>query len=204
MFDQLLLNIQRMPSLLLGFLIILAVVIGLRLFDPPKTLCDVQMEVVTKKLNEKVYVDASDGTYNKGIAAALDFCITTNSPGGCYDIFKRIETLEDAVGTLPDECGQHDSTERVGKDLEIVLGLFAKIAWGAEPPKSKYDKTSWLDDSDLGLFCRLKHQYQRLYGKERWEAFLWSTAAKMPGITGLEKKDLWEKFLFSYPCKGLY
>lgn len=189
---------------MLGFIVICGLLVGLYFYDPPKGICDIQMEEITNRLNKGFFVDDHDGSYGKSAQAALDFCFTTNSPGGCHDLFTRLNFFEKIVKSLPTECGTSEAAGSVRKVLIKSLKLFGQIGWGEKPPINKYNKTSWLDTADLGLYCRLKRQYWRLYGKEDWKNFTWSVIPGLPEANTLEKKKKWELSLYSYNCKGLY
>ncbi len=173
--------------------------------DPPKTICDIQMEEVNKRLVKGFFqVDERGTGYEAGVMVAFEKCLESNSPGGCFDMFQRFDYLEGLVKSIPTDCGAHESTAKIKSFLAKGLRLFAKIAWGDTKPINKYNKTSWLDTADLGLFCRLKRQYQRLYGRDQWNIFVWNFLPTLNDANTLQKKELWELGLFSYPCKGLY
>ena len=119
-------------------------------------------------------------------------------------MFSRLVFFEKQIRTLPEECGPSPVSSPIRKALEKALRLFAKIAWGGKPPENKYSKLSWLDSMDIGLYCRLKRQYRRLYGQESWKNFTWSVIPTLPGVESLKKnkKEIWERSLFSQTCKG--
>ncbi|MCB0378926.1 MAG: hypothetical protein KDD33_10575 [Bdellovibrionales bacterium] len=201
MLDQLL---QRIPKLLLGFVVIVGVLLFLLYTDPPKTLCDIQMEGVNERLRANFYADANRGKYNNSIKEALNLCLESNSPGGCYDLFTRYNYFEKQVRTIPTECGPHGSVVPIQDGLQRGIKILVEIAWGGKPPESVYDKKAWLDSTDLGLYCRLKQQYIRLAGKEKWALFREALMNSLPGADKIDRKQRWEKSLFSFPCKGYY
>lgn len=205
MLNEIILKIQRLPNLLLGFFVILAVLGVMYYNDPPKTLCDIQMQEVNKRLGSGFFQnDSRGGGFESGVMTAFNHCLESNSPGGCHDMFKRFDYLEGIVKTVPTECGGHSSTSQIRGFLAKALRLFGKIAWGEKPPINKYNKTSWLDTADLGLFCRLKRQYQRLYGYQAWKNFVQGFAPTLPEAKDLERKKIFELCIYTYPCKGLY
>lgn len=204
MVDQLILKIKQLPPLFLGFVVILLVMGGLYYNDPPKTLCDIQMQSISKQLANGFFSETSDGTYGRSANAAKKFCMSTNSPGGCHDMFKRLIYFEKQIRTLPAECGSAPAAAIIQSVLQKSLKLFVEIGWGSQPPRDKFNNTSWLDTSDLGIFCRMKTQYQRLYGKQAWKELTWSIIASLPEAQTLERRQQWERSLFSYQCKALY
>jgi len=217
--------IQQMPPLLFGFVVIVAVLIGFRFYDPPKTLCDVQAEAVQKRLANGFYRslgnnknsqaasleevqrnsdDFSRSSLESSVIEAFNFCLSSNSPGGCFDMFSRLDFFEKQIRTIPTECGESLATEPLRKASEKALRLFLRLAWGEEAPKNKYNITSWLDTHDLGIYCRLKREYVRLFGKKQLNALAWSQIPTLPGAKDLTRKEMGERSLMSYPCKGLY
>lgn len=217
--------IQQLPPLLLGFIVIVVVLIGFRFYDPPKTLCDVQAEAVKKRLVNGFYSSLGNNRYSQAAALeeaqrqaddfsrsslessvleAFNFCLRSNSAGGCYDMFSRLDFFEKQIRTIPTECGESPATAFLRKAGEKALRLFLRLAWGDEAPKNKYNITSWLDTHDLGIYCRLKRQYVRLFGKEQLNILAWSQIPLLPGAKDLSRKEMGERSLMSYPCKGLY
>lgn len=203
MLNQLILKFQQMPKLMMGFLMIIASIVGLYYYDPPKTICDLQMEAVMAQLKRGFFSNKTTGSFGQGIDAALKFCMKTNSSGGCNDMFNRLNYFEKQVKSVPTECGGDPATAVVHDALRRGIRLIAEIAWGDKPPESKFNRTSWLENNDIALFCRLKTQYQRLYGEDKWQGVAWSTIANLPGVDTLTKRELWDRSLFSYPCSGL-
>ena len=204
MLDNIIVRILHLPKLFLGFVIIVLVLLAIYYNDPPKTLCDIQMEEIQKNLRRGFYANDERGSYRKSIGDALKFCLSSNSSGGCHDLFTRFEFFEKRIRSLPTNCGFNSAALPVRKALQKSLRLFAEIGWGGKPPESKYNNVSWLDSFDLGLYCRLKRQYLRLYGNPDWQTFTQSVVFQLPGAETLKGKEILERSLFSYPCKGLY
>ncbi len=202
--NGLILKLQQVPRLLLGFIVILIALFVLVFRDPPTTLCDIQMEEVKKRLVDGFLRDGSRGKYESGINTAFDNCLKSNSPGGCFDIFSRLNYFEKQIQSVPTQCGGHAEALFVRKALLKALRLMIKIAWGEAPPVNRYNKTSWLDASDIGLFCRLKRQFTRLYGESQWKGFATSLIPKLPDSQTLPKKEQWDLSMFSYSCTGVY
>ncbi len=218
-------TIQQLPPLLLGFIVIVVALIAFRFYDPPKTLCDVQVEAVQKRLINGFYRSLGNNRYSQAAALeeaqrkaddfsrssletsvleAFNFCLRSNSPGGCFDMFSRLDFFEKQIRTIPTECGESPATESLRKASEKALGLFLRLAWGDDAPNNKYNITSWLDTQDLGIYCRLKRQYVRLFGKEQLNSLAWSQIPLLPGAKDITRKQMGERSLMSYPCTGLY
>lgn len=192
-----------MPKLLLGFIVIVGVLLFLVYNDPPKNLCDIQMAEVKKRLIKGFYRGNDRGRYESGIKSSYNNCMDTNSPGACLDIIKRYDFFEEQIRAVPKKCGPHPSTNFVKKLIEKGSRLIVMIGWGEKPPINRYNRTSWLDTADLALFCRLKGQYYRLFGKAQWKLFAKGTIGKLPDAKTLPRKEQWDKSLFAYSCNGL-
>ena len=153
MLNKLIVQVKQLPQLLIGFVVVLATLVFLYFNDPPTSLCDVQMEAINELLADGFYSDESYGSYGRSVKSAKNFCITSNSPGGCHDLFSRLIYFEKQIRTLPTKCGAHEAAAPLRPIIEKSVKLFAAIAWGEEPPADKFNKTAWLDPSDLGIFC---------------------------------------------------
>lgn len=214
--NQLTLLIQRIPKLLLGTLALFATLIFMVFNDPPTTVCDIQMKAVNEKLSGYFFTNSDMGTigedglvrggsrqgsYKRGIMDAFGFCLKTNSPGGCYDMFQRLDYFEKQIRTIPSQCGTHPSTASVKSALEKGVKLLVQIAWGEKPPETLYEKTAWLDLADVALFCRLAREHKRIYGEQAWGLFRESIMTTFPESEKLTRKEKWDKSLFSYPCQ---
>ena len=195
--------LQNTPPLLLGFLA-LVVALGVKMYqDPAITTCDIQLEHTKGMLAKNFYSRGGRGTFQAGVLSAFQNCLDTNSPGGCLEILNRLAYFEEQVRLVPQECGKSESAGFIIKGLLKGLRLMVQIGWGDEPPVNKYNKTSWFETSDIGLFCRMKNQYIRLQGKAQWQAFAYDFVLKLPKATELPKKQVWDRSLFSYPCRAL-
>ena len=201
--DNLILKIQSLPSLLLGSIVICLVLIALYFIQPPITFCDIQMEAINETLKKGFYTDDKRGKYGKSVNHAFKHCLKSNSSGGCYDIFSRFKFFEKQIRTLPEECGPSPASSSIKKALKKALRLFAKIAWGDKPPENRYSKLSWLDTSDVGLYCQMKRHYRRLYGDEEWKIFSWSVIPTLPEVKSFKnnKKEMWNRSIFSVNCR---
>lgn len=204
MINQLIVKFQQVPKLLFGFIVIVAVLIFMVFNNPPKTLCEIQMQEISERLSKRFIRGNDRGKFESKVTEALEICMASNSPGACKDIFDRFNFLEGVVRTLPTECGSHPSSAKIKGFLHEAIRLFGKIAWGDTTPINRYNTTAWLDTSDLGLYCRIKRQYFRLYGKQAWKGYVQKVARSLPEAKNLRNKDLWQFSLYSYNCTGLY
>ena len=196
--------LQGLPKMLLGSLAVVGVLLFMYISEPPVTICDVQLETVRKKLNKDFLRRSREkfGAYDSPIGKSYEYCLKSNSTGGCYDLFRRLIIFERQVRTLPTQCGDHEGVQAFRSWLIKGVVLMSKIAWGEEPPKTLYEKKGWLEEDQVALFCRMKREYGRLYGKAAWNKLRDGALQQLPQAKSLTRKDLWEKSLFSLPCRG--
>ena len=188
----------------LGGLVVVGVLIFMYLSEPPITICDIQLETVRKKLNKDFLRRNREkfGAHDSPVGKSYDYCLQSNSTGGCYDLFRRLIIFERQLRTLPAQCGSHEGVQAFQSWLVKGISLMARIAWGEKPPETIYEKKGWLEEDQLALFCRMKREYKRLYGKSEWGRLRDGTLMKLPGAESLTRKDKWEKSIFSFPCRG--
>lgn len=194
--------ISQLPPLFLGFVVIVVFLIAYRMYEPPVSLCDVQMQSVNENLKEGFLINPHKSKYERDIQYAYDFCLKTNSAGGCSDVLRRYNYFEKQIRNIPSSCGEEAATVPIRNITEKGMRLFLRLAWGEKPPENRYTITGWLDDKDLGTFCRLQHQYRRLFKGQSVEAFIHREVPRLPGAKELSPKDLRVRHLFNHPCRA--
>lgn len=185
----------------------LAIVSGILLIvfmNPPYTVCDSQMASFKEAQKGFIYLDSKDK-----IKKTTDFqllnrqCKTTNSPGGCYELFRRLKNMLKDLEGVSEEC-----TDQIGGDSQLrkifweTFDLMVRLAWGQKPPASYNEKLGWFEPPDLLLYCRMKRSAERIYGKSRWEQFREKMFKELPGITTLDRSRAWEVMLLSINCNS--
>lgn len=182
-------------SLIIGILFIV-------LTDPPKGVCDAQMEVFKKNQKDFLYLDEKkEFIKTTGFDRQIDRCKSTNAPGGCYELFEKTRKFLADVDAIPRECLDHVKSESViGATITKMFDLFINIAWGTKPPQLYNEKFKWLDSSDLALFCRIKSAYDLVLGSEALARKRESYFEELPGAKDLPRQKAWEAMLLSENC----
>ena len=170
--------------------------------DPPKGVCDAQMDVFKKSQKDFLYLDPkNEFIKTTGFVREYERCQSTNSPGGCYELFNKTRKLLADVDAVPKECIDKVKGESViGQTIMKAFDLFVQIAWGGKPPQLYHEKFKWLDNSDMALFCRLKYNYEKILGVDALAQKRESYFEQLPGAKELPRQKAWESMILSENC----
>ena len=194
--------LKSLPKVMFVTLVLGAGVLFIVISDPPRNLCDSQIDVLNADTNRFLGSDPqkpSQATSN--YVRLRDICKSTNTPGGCYEFFSELKKMVKEMRAVSPECQKKitSSGAVIGAVWES-LDLLARIAWGNEPPLTAAVRAGWLDAADLNLFCELKTQVLRIHSEERWNSFVEGYFKSLPGADKLPRSDVWQRMLFSTNC----
>ena len=194
-------TISRFPKGLVAFVAI-ALGIGLIvLSDPPKTKCDAQAELFKEKQQGFIYLREGEKDTPTHYKKLFDFCQEANSPGGCYELFQKLNQFLAEIKNTNLECRSEIlKLKAVKESLWQSVELFVRLAWGDEPPMGFYDKLSWLDVADLNLYCQLREVIRDDYSPSAWEKFRERMFKELPKAKSLPQGQAWNKLLLSVDC----
>lgn len=189
-------TVIAIAAIVLGFLLIIA-------SDPPKTICDAQLELFMDSQKAFLYTAKGGiGLGSRAMATELhEMCKGDNSPGGCFEYFMKLKKLVVDLSNVPKQCA-----EVTGEDPAVQLWLWksltlmTQIAWGERAPASLSAKHAWFDASDLALYCDLKANAVRMYGNERFSAWREAQMQAFPQADRLTREQVWQKSIFSTNC----
>lgn len=172
------------------------------LSDPPKGICDAQMDVFRNNQKEFLYLDPKkEFIKTTGFDRGLERCKSTNAPGGCYELFEKTRRLLTELDAIPKECVDKVRGESVvGQILTKMMDLLVYIGWGSKPPELYNEKFKWLDSSDMNLFCRLKNHYEIIFGIDAMARKRESYFEELPGAKDLPRQKVWEAMILSENC----
>lgn len=195
--------LRRAPRTVLA---LLAIVVGYALiigFNPPRTICDEQMDVFLE--SQKAFLSSSSEKIRKTAATELyELCKSDNGPGGCFDFFLNLRSMADGLERVPKNCAETvGANELVQSWIFKALTLLAQIAWG-DSSSGVYisRKHSWLDASDFRLYCRLKTLATRFYGDDAFQTFRESVLSSLPGADKMTREQKWSRSIFSSSCEN--
>lgn len=193
--------LRRAPRTLLAFI---AIAIGYGLiiaFNPPRTVCDEQIDVF--KASQKAFLSRTSAKLSRTAADELyDLCKNDNGPGGCFDFFLNLRNMVDGLERIPKTCASTVAADPlIKKWLLKSMTLMTQIAWG-EGSSAVYisKKHSWLDAADFRLFCRLKAMGTRIYGEDGFGEFRESLLSSLPGAGQMSREQKWSRSIFSSSC----
>jgi hypothetical protein len=182
-------------AIVLGYILIIA-------FNPPRTICDEQLDVFRQ--TQKSFLFSNSKKMTKTVAEEMfELCKSSNEPGGCFDLFLNLRNMVDSLERMPKNCHATVGEEpMVKKWILKSLTLFAQIAWG-ESTAGVYisRKHSWLDAADFRLYCRLRLLSTKYYGDDSFQAFRESVMTDLPGADKMSREQRWSRSIFSSPCE---
>ena len=193
--------IAKFPKGLVAFVVITLGIAFIVINDPPKTLCDSEVEIFKK---DHRHFLAPIPKSNKNITQydlQKDLCKRANGPGGCYEFFTQVRKLLQSIEGTPKQCRQKiGNIPQVKKALWQTARLFTHMAWGSSPPTSSYEKLGWYDYSDINTFCRLQDRIKELYGAREWSEMQEAMFIKLPGANQIPRDKAWNLMLLSVNC----
>ncbi|MCB0356462.1 MAG: hypothetical protein KDD40_05615 [Bdellovibrionales bacterium] len=193
--------IAKFPRGLVAFVVISIGILFIVLNDPPKTLCDAEVEIFKKDHRHFLAPNAKSTQKLSQFTIQKETCKRANGPGGCYELFTQIRKIIDSIEGAPNDCRKSiGEIPLVKSALWQTARLFVHLAWGGQPPSSAYEKVGWLDYSDIHLFCRLQDRMKEIYGANSWGSLQEEMFSQLPGVTGLQRDKAWSLMLMSVKC----
>ena len=198
--------LSRVPKPILVVVCISLCILFIIIHDPPRTLCTTQLEAFKEEVGTYLFIDPLKQSQAKdelksGFQKDRDYCQNINSAGGCYEFFFNLKNMLRNLDAVSSECqSSMGKLKEVKQALWETLDLMVRIAWGGTPPQGIYDKYSWMDTSDISLFCQVKRFYQSLYPPKAWKDLQENTLKSLPGTESLSPERIWEFSILSDNC----
>ena len=193
--------IAKFPKGLVAFVAIAVGIVFIILADPPKTKCDAQANLFKQKQAGFVYLREGEKDTPTQFDKLFEFCQTANSPGGCYELFQKLNQFVGDVKNTNLECrSEIMGLAKVKQGVWQSIELLTRLAWGDKPPQSFYDKLSWLDVADLSLYCQLRDIARDSYGNSSWDSFRERMFKELPGAEAMPREKVWNSLLLSVNC----
>ena len=188
-------TVLALAAIVIGYLLIIG-------FNPPRTVCDEQLDVFRE--SQASFLNPGGKKVTKSAASEMyDLCKSDNGPGGCFDFFLNIRTMVDSLERIPKNCAETVAADDQIKNwLLRAMTLMTQIAWG-DPSQAAYvsKKHSWLDASDFRLYCRMKALASRYYGDDGFQEFRESVLSTLLGADKMSREQKWSRSIFSSPCE---
>lgn len=194
--------LSQLPKGLLAFIVLCGGILFIIFADPPKSVCDAQIELFKRNQQNLLYKDP-DSKVEKTTKFELLFehCKGTNSPGGCLELFQLTKRMLDDLSAVPSECRSTvASLSEVRKAIFYMSELLVRLAWGEKPPQTYSQKFGWLDVADVSLFCRLKERLSDYFGQSSWNNLREKLLKELPGANGISRAQAWDLSILSENC----
>ncbi len=182
-----------------------ALMIGLvflLLTNPPHTACDSQYEIFKDAQTPFLYKDPKKKFMDEtALQSSMNVCQVRPMPGTCYQFFDGLKNLINDVKTVSRECRSEVLAKpEISNALFDSLSLIFNLAWGEKPPESYLDKMGWLDTVHKSTFCEIQMIVKENFTESRWTQFREATLANLPGASLLDRKEVWNRSLFTLKC----
>jgi hypothetical protein len=196
--------LKSLPKTAFVTLILSVGVLYIVLSDPPKNICDAQIDqfdLINVGLLSPNPKDPSHKTSKYQDLFAV--CKDTKSPGGCYELFSNLKVIIKNARTVSPECfGKLSGHKAFSDSIWSSLDLIARLAWGDKAPEYAQQKLNWFDAADTNLFCSLKQTAEDVYGKDRFASFQEEYFKALPGADKLVRDEAWKRMIFSLACES--
>lgn len=196
---------SSLPKPVIAILIIAFGFVVIVLNDPPKTVCDAQIELFKQQQQEFLYARTGAGGAAQPalIRELVALCQSGNSPGGCFEFFVRLKKMNQDLDGIPGQCADAAAGDETLKSWTLgSLRLMSQIAWGDRGPTSYVRRNGWFDTSDISVFCDLRRHANRFYGFESMKAWEASVVSQLPEAEKLEGETAFQNSLFGVTCSG--
>lgn len=194
---------KGLPKTIFVTLILAAGVLFIVVSDPPRSVCDTQLSRFDEAVKDFLALDQIKKPNRKQtrFARLVETCKSTNTAGGCFELFLSLKHMLKDVGAISHEClvklNQHTAfTEAIWSSLDLMT----RLAWGDKPPEMATLKIGWFDPSDLNLFCDLRRTSVNIYSEVKWNSFVEAYFEKLPGVKSMNRNEAWQRMLFSVNC----
>ncbi len=193
-------SLKNLPRPLIVISVLILGVILIMVTDPPKTVCDAQLDVFLQE--QKGRMTSLKGNVGSLWARSAKFCKETQSSGGCLEFFNTTKQAVKDIHNAPDECIPRLLEEEwLYKSIKDSIILMVQLAWGAKIPEPGPSVFNWMTFTEFALFCDLQRTFKKPMLDDEWEVFVRGVIAKLPGSNQLTFNESFERSLFSLRCE---
>ncbi len=195
--------LKNMPRPLLVLLVLSGAALFIMLGDPPKDVCDAQLEVFLSAQAGRL--NSLKGRVNSLWTRTAKYCQETKTLGGCAEFHDAVRAALRDIQNAPMECVPRlVSQDWVQKTLIDSMVLMVQMAWSEGVPELGPSVYGWMGMTELALFCNLKYHVQKVMLDEEWEAFVRKTISKLPRSSEVSFEDGYIRSLFSVRCESVF
>ena len=113
--------IASLPKTVLALIVIVVGFVAIVAYDPPRTVCDSQVELF--KQQQKDFLYGNDGTTGSKQAAfatpMYSRCQEANGPGGCFELFMRLKKMNQDLDLVPKQCAEAIASDDTIENLDV-------------------------------------------------------------------------------------
>lgn len=180
----------KVPRVILVPLVIIIGIIALVMSQEPHSPCDSQKELFLESQAGYIFRATKGRDRAPQYRRFLAICREGASPGACYELFALVrKTLRDLRASPLNCAEQFRELPELQRALADTLEILVVMGWGNQPPEPGASKYSWLETSDLALFCQLRQSYIHFFGQEEFDSLRTRIQAVLPGEPLVIGKD---------------
>lgn len=200
-------KLEDIPRPMLVFIVLFIGAAFFFLANPPRTICDVQIDVFKQNQAGIVFPKGNKQTSISSLyKRSLGQCELGNSLGACLEFFSTLRQFAKELKTVQHEClAEVTEVSEVKETLAVGIKTLALLAWGEEPPDlGATNRFGWLEMAELAVYCDLKNIFIQKSGETVWNDWSLQVLKDLPGAGKLQSDDAFVRSLFSLRCESVY
>lgn len=206
----------------LPFIILGALAIVLFFYDPPASICEVQMKSYRLSMVGKLYGRRVEKNILPAkISDSVSRCQRGKTSGSCMDFFDIVNEALTNLNQFDEECRPGLIDEKPifenAKKLFLIMNV---LAWGDRVPADNRD--NWLSQSNLYVYCKNKNFLKSVMEPEAFEGLVAQSIRSFPfeklpfdfdenseefinnkAINKMPMEEIIAKSLLSVRCEGM-
>lgn len=206
----------------LPFIILGALALFLFFYDPPASICEVQMKSYRLSMIGKLYGRRVEKNILPAkILDSLSRCQHGKTSGSCMDFFDIVNDALTNLNQFDDECRSRLIEEKPifenAKKFFLIMNL---LAWGDRVPTDNRD--NWLSQSNLHVYCKNKNFLKSVMEPEAFDGLVVQSISSFPfeklpfdfdenseeflnnkAVNKMPIEEITAKSLLSVPCERM-
>lgn len=216
------LSLGKIDKAYLPFIVLGALAVFLFFYDPPASICEVQMKSYRLSMVGKLYARRADKNILPAkITEAVARCQAGKSSGSCMDFFDIINEAITNLNQFDDECRPGLVEEKpIFENSKKFFLVMNALAWGDRVPADNRD--NWMSQSNLYVYCKNKKFLKSVMDTEAFDSLSAQSIRSFPfeklpfdfdenseefinnkAINKLPIEEITSKSLLSIRCDGI-
>jgi hypothetical protein len=200
-------KLEELPRPMLIFIVLFLGAAFFFIANPPRTICDVQVDVFRENQSGYIFPKGKKQTSISSLyKRSLSQCELGNTLGACLEYFSTLRQFTKDLGAVQREClAEVIEVKETKEALGVGIKTLAMLAWGEEPPDlSAPNRYGWLEMAELAVYCDLKNIFIRKSGEDVWNNWTTQLIGDLPGANKIPFDDAFMRSLFSLRCESVY